>query len=69
MKWNEVRTRVALSSSASASPTRIDNSFVANANNCIVRRELGEQQAGRDRTERIRAFARGMMPMKETVWS
>jgi len=34
MRRNEVRTRVALSNPANVSPTRIDNSSVANANNC-----------------------------------
>jgi hypothetical protein len=34
MRRNEVRTRVALSNPANVSPTRIDNSSVANASSC-----------------------------------
>jgi hypothetical protein len=34
MRQNGVRTKVALSNPANVSPTRIDNSSVAKANNC-----------------------------------
>ena len=38
LRENEGRTRVALSNPANVSPTRIDNSSVANAKSCGVRR-------------------------------
>lgn len=61
---NEVRTRVALSSPASVSPTRIDNSSVANAKSCGARRT---RLVMVDTTERMHTFARGMIARKETA--
>ena len=58
-----MRTRVALSSPASVSPTRIDNSSVANAKSCGGRTRL--MKLGMDATV-ISTFARGMIARKET---